>query len=232
MSTKSFTEEMIPPEGIKLAFFDLDETITFKDTDLLWALWRSRRSPRGWLDLIRLSRISRLYYNHTLSPEQYAAYHLKRARSMKMKNYKKMAARFASDTMARFVYPSMIQIIEDNRKRGIMNVLITAQDEIIGSAFQDFLELDACMASSYIIEDEKVLGMKKPLCFQEGKVHWAQEYLDSRGISWKDCAFYTDSLNDRPLLEACEYPVTVHPGKELSALAAERSWPVFRPERP
>lgn len=232
MSTKSYTENMSPPEGIKLAFFDLDETITFKDTDLLWALWRIRRSPLGWLDLIRLSRISRLYYSHTLSSEQYGTYHLKRARSMKLKKYKKMAARFAEDTMSRYIYPSMIEIIEDNKKRGIKNVLITAQDEIIGSAFKDLLELDASMASSYLIEGDKVLGMKQPLCFQDGKVHWAQQYLDSLGISWKDCAFYTDSLNDLPLLEACEYPVTVHPGQELSALAAERSWPVFRPEKP
>lgn len=223
---------MSPPEGIKLAFFDLDETITYKDTDLLWALWRSRRSPKGWLDLFRLNRISRLYYSHRLTPELYAAYHLTRARSLKINNYKEMASRFALHALSRFVYPSMLAIIEDNRARGIINVLITAQDEIIGSAFTDQLKLEACIASSYIIEDDKIKGMKTPLCFQEGKVHWAQKILDEKGISWKECAFYSDSLNDQPLFEACEYPVTIHPGKELSALAKERSWPIFQPERP
>jgi HAD superfamily hydrolase (TIGR01490 family) len=232
MSKKSFPAEMSPPEGIRLAFFDLDETITYRDTDLLWALWRSRRSLKGLLDLLRLRKISRLYYSHTLTPDDYREYHLKRACSMKLEDYKKMAESFASHTEARFVYPAVREILTENRERGIRNVLITAQDEIIGGAFKDILGLDGCLASSYICEDDKIKGMKKPLCFQDGKVHWAQNYLDGEGISWAECAFYTDSLNDLPLLESCEYPVCVHPGDELSTMAGERSWPVFRPERP
>lgn len=232
MSKNTIPEEIKPPEGIKIVFFDLDETLTYKDTDLLWALWRSRKSPRGWIDLFGMIKINRLYYSHTLTAEQYGAYHLKRAGSMPLSRYRKMAAAFAQDTAKGSVYPSMVDLIEENRSRGIRNVLITAQDEILGKAFSDILNLDACLASSYLCKEDEIVGMKKPLCFQEGKVAWAQSYLDKEGFSWNDCAFYSDSLNDLPLMEACAYPVAVHPGGPLSDLAAKRCWPVFRPQAP
>ncbi|MDC7234341.1 MAG: HAD-IB family phosphatase [Spirochaetales bacterium] len=225
-------KNILPPDKIKLAFFDLDETITCKDTDFLWASWRSRRSPLGWMDLLGLLKINRLYYSHRLTAAEYGAYHFKRASSMTPERYRKMAASFAASAAKRYVYPEMRTLLDDNRKRGIRNVLITAQDEIIGSAFSSLLNMDDCLASRYVIETGRFTGMEQPLCFQEGKVHWASQYLEKMNFVWEDCAFYSDSLNDRPLLEACAYPVAVHPGAELSALAAEKQWPVFKPEKP
>ncbi|MGL4370785.1 MAG: hypothetical protein ACRCUT_14100, partial [Spirochaetota bacterium] len=33
------------PMKAKLVFFDLDETITDRDTDILWAIWRLKKNP-------------------------------------------------------------------------------------------------------------------------------------------------------------------------------------------
>jgi HAD superfamily phosphoserine phosphatase-like hydrolase len=207
-----------PPEGIQLAFFDLDETLTSRDTDLLWAHWRSRRSLKGLPDLFRLRRINRLYYNHTLTEDEYGAYQLSRARSMTPLKYAKMAADFALWVSRRHIYAPMKEIIHENQQKGIKNVLITAQDGVIGSAFQRLLGLDTCLASDYIIEEKRFKEMRKPLCFKEGKVYWAARYLKENSLSWDQCAFYTDSLNDLPLMESCACPVAVHPGPELEAL--------------
>ncbi len=38
---------------------------------------------------------------------------------------------------------------------------------------------------------------------------------------------YSDSINDRPLLEAVNAPVAVDPDPRLAQLANERGWPVI-----
>jgi len=43
--------------------------------------------------------------------------------------------------------------------------------------------------------------------------------------------FYSDSINDRPLLERVTHLVAVDPDAKLAALAKERGWPVIALER-
>ena len=46
--------------------------------------------------------------------------------------------------------------------------------------------------------------------------------------SLADATFYSDSINDLPLLEAVGAPVAVDPDPRLQAEAARRGWPVLR----
>ena len=39
--------------------------------------------------------------------------------------------------------------------------------------------------------------------------------------------FYSDSLNDLPLLECVTHPVAVDPDETLRGVAIERGWPVL-----
>ena len=66
--------------------------------------------------------------------------------------------------------------------------------------------------------------------FKEGKVRRLHEWLAARGQSWDDVEaswFYSDSLNDLPLLERVHHPVAVDPDATLKACAEARGWPVI-----
>jgi hypothetical protein len=54
-----------------------------------------------------------------------------------------------------------------------------------------------------------------------------------RGFDLGECSAYSDSVNDRPLLEGVGRPVAVNPDRHLRELAAELGWPVqdFRRRR-
>jgi hypothetical protein len=56
---------------------------------------------------------------------------------------------------------------------------------------------------------------------------------DEHGINLSSSSAYSDSVNDRPLLEGVGHPVAVNPDRMLRELAAERGWPVqdFRRRR-
>jgi len=217
------------PEEIRIAFFDLDETMTAVDTDFLWARWRLKNSLRGVADLLRLINISRLYYSHRLTEEKYARYHLSRAGTMTPGEYRETARRFVREAGRKHVYPPMRDTLQMGREKGIRNVMITAQDEVIAAAFAEALGFDACIASSYRIENGRFADMDRPLVFRDGKVVRAGNYLAGEGFGFDECAFFTDSRNDLPLLEKCRFPVVVNPVGELRSLAGRKGWPVLTP---
>ncbi|HET7369887.1 MAG TPA: HAD family phosphatase, partial [Gammaproteobacteria bacterium] len=67
-------------------------------------------------------------------------------------------------------------------------------------------------------------------CFREGKVERLQQWLAQRGASLETIEaswFYSDSLNDLPLLERVTHPVAVDPDATLRAHAQEHGWPVI-----
>ena len=55
------------------------------------------------------------------------------------------------------------------------------------------------------------------------------EKLAAQRIDARDCetTFYSDSINDLPLLQAVRKPVAVNPDMRLAAVAAERGWLVL-----
>ncbi len=67
-------------------------------------------------------------------------------------------------------------------------------------------------------------------CFQAGKITRVDQWLASRGrtlASFADSWFYSDSLNDLPLLERVRHPVAVDPDPQAGRGRRARGWPVI-----
>ena len=63
--------------------------------------------------------------------------------------------------------------------------------------------------------------------FREGKIVRVQQWLDGLGRTLSDferSTFYSDSINDVPLLEVVTHPVAVNPSPALETIAGERGW--------
>ena len=65
--------------------------------------------------------------------------------------------------------------------------------------------------------------------FREGKVTRMEQWMAERGLDWNQVhtTFYSDSINDVPLLEKADVPVATNPDERLRALAAERQWRIL-----
>jgi len=67
-------------------------------------------------------------------------------------------------------------------------------------------------------------------CFREGKVKRLEDWLAGQGQalgSFAQSWFYSDSLNDLPLLARVTHPVAVDPDDTLRAHAAQHGWPII-----
>ena len=92
--TESCNIELLPILGARMAFFDLDETITSADTDWLWARWRAQRDPAGFGEIISLFFLMRDYKKKQLTIDRYMAYHRRRVRGLTPSLYRELAEKF------------------------------------------------------------------------------------------------------------------------------------------
>ena len=55
------------------------------------------------------------------------------------------------------------------------------------------------------------------------------KWLQGRGLGWNDAeiTFYSDSINDLPLLEQVQHPVATNPDERLRAVATQRGWRIL-----
>jgi phosphoserine phosphatase len=66
--------------------------------------------------------------------------------------------------------------------------------------------------------------------FKHGKVIRVNDWLgamDRRLGDFEQSYFYSDSLNDLPLLEVVTHPIVTNPSAGLLRVAQERQWPVL-----
>jgi HAD superfamily phosphoserine phosphatase-like hydrolase len=67
-------------------------------------------------------------------------------------------------------------------------------------------------------------------CFKEHKVTRLEMWLSDHGLLWEDVTeswFFSDSLNDLPLLSKVTHPVAVDPDDTLEAHAKLNGWPIM-----
>jgi phosphoserine phosphatase len=72
-----------------------------------------------------------------------------------------------------------------------------------------------------------VLGIPN---FREGKIQNLHDWLSSRNLSLDTLPrsyFYSDSMNDLPLLEKVSHPVATNPDDRLRNEAQKRNWPIL-----
>jgi len=122
-------------------------------------------------------------------------------------------------------------LIEHHRGAGELVVLTTATNRFITELTAAHLGLPHLIATECEVAADgcftgRVAGT---LNMREGKVTRLHEWLATQRLDARDCetTFYSDSINDLPLLLAVRKPVAVNPDMRLAAEAAERGWPVL-----
>jgi HAD superfamily hydrolase (TIGR01490 family) len=132
------------------------------------------------------------------------------------------------------IYPGMRRVIEAHRAAGDRTYLVTAAPRELAQGIAAYLGMDDALGSEAELVDGVYTGrMLGPVLHGPAKLEAARQLARERGFDLRDCSAYSDSVNDRPLLEGVGHPVAVNPDHALRRLAAERGWPIhdFRRRR-
>ena len=146
---------------------------------------------------------------------------------MTLADYQSSVDSFFAERGQLHIYPQAASLLFAYQRQGTEIVMITGADEVVAGAYGRELGIRHVISNRLHIEDEKIKGLTKPLCYGEGKVELALKFLEEAGHSFADAAFYSDSHADLPLLEAVAQPVVLNPNPQLVEAASLRGWPVL-----
>ena len=84
----------------------------------------------------------------------------------------------------------------------------------------------ALRSCSEAADGEFTGGWVGPHTCQAGKVLKVEEWLATRDLDWSDfrTVFYSDSINDLPLLQRVTDPVVTNGDARITAIARQRGW--------
>lgn len=209
-----------------LALFDLDNTLIAGDSDYLWG---RHLIERGVVDeAVYEAANERFYADYRAGRLDIAAFlrfALQPLCAWPVADLLRWRAEFIRDKIEPIVLPAARALLEQHRRAGDTCVLVTATNAFVTAPIAALFGIAHLIAT----EPEMIAGrytgavVGEP-AFRAGKVRRVEQWLRGRPETWTGSAFYSDSINDLPLLERVDHPVAVDPDPQLAAVAAARGW--------
>lgn len=213
---------------MKVALFDLDHTLIEGDSDVLWM---RRIAAQGRADAAPLEGFFRDYAAGTLDIGAYYAYTMAVFAGCRLLDFGAELDAHFEETVKPLLRPAVLERLADERATGAVLALVTATGEVVARRVAEFLGFDALIATRHARQTGRFDGHMAGLpIFREGKIDGVEAWLRGRGASLAtlaDSSFYSDSRNDRFLMERVRRPVAVGPDEELRALSMERGWEIL-----
>lgn len=214
---------------MRLALFDLDNTLLGGDSDHAWGDYLCER---GILDAATYkTRNDEFYQDYlagTLNITDYLNFTLEILGRTDMAQLEQWHQDFMRDCIEPIMLPKALELIARHREAGDKLVVITATNRFVTAPIVARLGIDTLLATECEMADGRYTGRTTDVpCFREGKVTRLDRWLQENDFTLDDSYFYSDSLNDLPLLEKVAHPVAVDPDAKLRAEAEKRSWPVI-----
>ena len=213
-----------------LAIFDLDETLLAGDSDYQWGLFLVEKGvlERAEYDA-RVRAFYELYRSGRLSATEFLDFKMYPLADFTREQLDAWHAEFLRKRIAPMVRPGAWALLD--RHRQDTRVIVTGTNEFVTGPIAEHLRVPALIATTLEVVNGRFTGRGCGTpCFREGKIVRLEEWLASCGRQLSDYGeswFYTDSINDLPLLSRVTHPVAVHPDDRLRAHALSAGWRVL-----
>lgn len=214
---------------MSLAIFDLDNTLLAGDSDYLWGVFLAEQGlvDRDFYET-KNQQFYKQYKDGTLDIYEFHKFSLKALAENDMQQLQNYHKEYMTTKILPIITQSAKDLVHKHRKQGDYILIITATNRFITEPIARELGVDDLIATDPEIVNAQFTGNLSGIpCFQEGKVTRLNSWLQSKNLNLQDSWFYSDSINDLPLLEVVTNPVAVDPDDRLQQLAIDRQWPVI-----
>jgi putative phosphoserine phosphatase/1-acylglycerol-3-phosphate O-acyltransferase len=137
-----------------------------------------------------------------------------------------------TDYLEETIYPESRVLIEKHLSKGHKVVIISAATTYQIEPIAKALGIKDIYATEMELRNGKFTGRVSEMCWGEGKARAARKSAKVNTTDLSKSYFYTDSIEDLPLLKIVGHPVATNPDQKLSQMAFENSWPILRFEEP
>ncbi len=217
---------------MNLALFDLDNTLLTGDSDFEWAqfLIEQRVLDREVYEA-RNVEFYEQYKAGTLDIHEFLDFQLKPLSHHPRSQLDAWHGEFMEKRIRPLIAPGTRDLINRHMLGDDLCVIITATNSFVTAPIARALGISNLIATEPEQKGGEFTGQVSGIpSFREGKIARLESWLDERNLTWHsflESWFYSDSLNDLPLLNKVTHPVAVDPDATLRGYAEKNAWPII-----
>ena len=217
---------------MKLALFDLDHTLLPIDSDHTWGVFTTEL---GWNDPAVFNQRNDEFYAHyqagTLDIHDYVRFATQAARERGAAEAARAHDRYMDEVIRPRITPEALALVRSHQHAGDTVMIVTATNEFVTRPIATALGVEALIAVDLARDamgwiTGEISGVPS---FKDGKVKRVAQWLADNHTDWQsvNITFYSDSVNDLPLLEKAQTPVATNPDARLRQIATDRGWRIL-----
>lgn len=218
---------------MNLVLFDLDHTLLPIDSDYSWGEFSQKI---GWTDPVtfkaRNDQFFADYQAGVLDIHNYVRFATEAVRLKGAEAAHKAHEQFMQEVILPQIKPAAVELVKQHQAAGDHVMIVTATNEFVTRPIAAAFGVTELIAVS-LAKDQSgwITGdIDGTPSFKEGKVQRVAQWLAAHHLNWQDVqiTFYSDSVNDLPLLEKAQTPVATNPDARLRQLATDRGWRILQ----
>ena len=197
----------------KLAIFDIDYTITRKETLMEFFKYLVSKDIKNIKFLPRALYSGLMYGVKIYDEKRVKECFLKFIENIDEAELAKLTKLFYDERISEILYKDAVDMIKKLKKEGYMVILISASPEFYVKEFYAIKEVDLIIGTKFTFEGGKfVRKMDGNNCKGEEKVRRLNEFLKEKNIKvdFKNSYMFSDSLSDKPLLDLVGNPYLIN----------------------
>lgn len=212
-----------------LAIFDLDNTLIAGDSDHSWGEFLVAQSI---VDSQTYKEMNDKFYadyeSGCLDIFAYLEFSVEPLTRLSMEKLQSLHKKFMRDVINPIKLKGAEDLINQHRQAGDRLLIITSTNRFIVEPICKSIGIDEIIATDLEIIDGKYSGEVMGIpTFQEGKVQRFNQWLEEQKESSDGSYFYSDSINDMPMLLEVAHPIAVDPDSALRKEAESRHWEII-----
>ena len=214
----------------KLVIFDLDNTILNGDSDYSWINFLINEN---YVDKHEYEKRNQYfydqYYEGNLDYDEWAEFALSTIKGKTPFDLEGLLSKFLSTVIEPMINIYALRLLHKHHHDNDIMLLASATNSVLVEPIARRLGFENIVATEVEIIDGvytgKVYG--RPALGQ-GKLTKVEEWAAQNNIKdFKDAIFYSDSINDLPLLSEVGVPIAVNPDDQLRNLSIKNNWEVI-----
>jgi HAD superfamily hydrolase (TIGR01490 family) len=214
---------------MRLALFDLDNTLLTGDSDYEWGQFMC---DQGVVDRARYEAQNRVYYQQyaagTLDIHEYLGFALRPLADHSPEDLARWHAEFMRTRIGPMILPAARALVRRHQQAGELCAIITATNSFVTGPIAREFGIEHLIATEPERRDGRFTGrVAGTPCFRDGKLTRLDEWLAGLGrrlAEFEASTCYSASQNDQPLRERGTRPVAVDPDDTLAREAKRRGW--------
>jgi HAD superfamily hydrolase (TIGR01490 family) len=219
---------------MKLALFDLDNTLIAGDSDFEWAQFLI---TKGVVDREIQEAKNIAFYDQykegTLDINEFLAFQLAPLARHPRAELDAWHREFMDRHIRPLIGDPARQLVREHLANGDLCAVVTATNSFVTRPIVSELGIPHLIGTIAAVDVESGAFSGKPRgtpSFRDGKIERVDSWLESLGLWWGSFAesfFYSDSHNDLPLMGRVTTPVAVDPDHKLLRHSSEMGWKII-----